>query len=232
VQVACQRRSAPALEPPIAPLWHTRALVALLLVAPFAGLLLAPVSSPPAGPRGLAAYLPSVLVSVGLAGFVSRWGLPKSILAQLLGETWRSWGKALGDVTLAAVASVVVLAADAALVRALGAPESVAAHAFLPQTLEDRLLWSLVALAAGVGEELVYRGYLQRQLTVSCRSRAAGVVLQSLLFGVAHGEQGGAVVARFALYGAALGVLALVRRSLLPGILAHVALDVYAGLSS
>ncbi len=225
MQVACQERSL------LAPAWHTRLLVALLLVAPLAGLLLAPNSSPPRQGSVLA-YLPSVLVSFGLAAYVARLGLPSSILKALVGKTWSSPCHAFADVALASAVSMLVLTLDAALALALGAPESLTGRAFLPSTTADRAAWLLLAGAAGVGEELVYRGYLQQQLSRSCRSRILGLLLQALLFGIAHGEQGGAAVARVTLYGLLFGSLALLRGSLLPGILAHVAIDLYAGWSA
>lgn len=127
--------------------------------------------------------------------------------------------------------TLLLLSLDAALVRVLAAPESLAAHWSRPATPAEHVGWVVFALSAGVGEELVYRGYLQQQLMVLSNSRALGVALQAFLFGIAHGEQGGAAVARFALYGALLGCLALLRGSVIPGVLAHVALDTYAGFA-
>ncbi|MDF3064473.1 MAG: Abortive infection protein [Polyangiaceae bacterium] len=216
----------------LAPHWHTRLLLALLLCVPLAALAAAPGPAPLASSRTLAGYLPSVLVSVALAGYVSRFGLRSSILVSLIGRPWSSKRRAWQDLGLGAALAGLVLVLDASLSRALAAPESLAGHSLLPVTLVERAAWCLFALCAGVGEELVYRGYLQRQITSSCGSRALGILLQALLFGIAHGEHGGAAVARFALYGALFGALAWGRGSLLPGMLAHVALDVYAGLAA
>ncbi|RYZ07655.1 MAG: CPBP family intramembrane metalloprotease [Myxococcales bacterium] len=194
--------------------------------------MLQPSVATAASSRALGSYLPSVLVSGALAGYVARFGLPRSILTPLLGSTWDSLSRAARDLALGASLALLVLVLDAVFVRALLPPESVAGHYLLPKTLTERAAWFPFAVAAGVGEELVYRGYLQAQLSVLAGSRALGVVLQALLFGIAHGEHGGAVVARFALYGLLFGALALRRRSLIPGALAHVALDVYAGLAT
>lgn len=189
-----------------------------------------PPAFPTPEPRALSSYLPSVLVSSALVGYVARFGLPGSILSELVGRLWDSKRRALEDAALAAGLSFFVIALDAALTRILAAPESVMGHALLPVTLADHAAWCLFAVAAGVGEELVYRGYLQRQLAALSQRPGLGLALQALLFGIAHGEHGGAVVARFALYGALFGCLAVVRRSLLPGILAHVAIDLYAAI--
>ncbi|HEX7668488.1 MAG TPA: CPBP family intramembrane glutamic endopeptidase, partial [Polyangiaceae bacterium] len=79
---------------------------------------------------------------------------------------------------------------------------------------------------------VVYRGYLRTQLAAFTRSMPLAVVLQGLLFGIAHGEQGLAIATRVAVYGVGLGGLAAWRRSLLPGILCHVALDLTSGLGA
>ena len=80
----------------------------------------------------------------------------------------------------------------------------------------------LTAVTVGFCEEVIYRGYLQTQLTAFTGRASIAVVLQAALFGIAHGEQGLAVVVRFTLYGVLFGGLARWRRSLLPGIAAHI----------
>jgi membrane protease YdiL (CAAX protease family) len=89
-----------------------------------------------------------------------------------------------------------------------------------------------VAVAASVGfcEEVVYRGYLQTQLTVFTRSAHGGVLLQAALFGLAHADQGWRAVPCVAVSGVLLGVLARARKSLWPGILCHTGLDIASGL--
>lgn len=51
-------------------------------------------------------------------------------------------------------------------------------------------LWIVMALSAGFCEELIFRGYLQRQISDLTDSAVAAVLLQALLFGLAHGYQG------------------------------------------
>jgi hypothetical protein len=85
-------------------------------------------------------------------------------------------------------------------------------------------------VTVGVCEEVVYRGYLQTQLAAFTGRAGLAVVLQAALFGMAHGEQGLAVVVRFTLYGVVFGALARWRRSLLPGIAAHIGIDLASGL--
>ena len=89
----------------------------------------------------------------------------------------------------------------------------------VPHTLVEALAWVVVCCTAGFVEEIVFRGYLQRQI---------GVVLQAIVFGVAHGYQGVRSVIAIAVIGLAFGLTARLRRSLAPGMLTHAALDLYA----
>jgi membrane protease YdiL (CAAX protease family) len=133
------------------------------------------------------------------------------------------WGAAL---------VVLVLATESALELWLGMPESLFAHALLPNQPTEKALWALLAIVIGASEELVYRGYLRRQLLALSGSSWLAISLQALLFGIAHGAQGQWAVARFAAYGVAFGYLAQRQRSIVPCVLAHVGLDVYAALAS
>jgi membrane protease YdiL (CAAX protease family) len=111
-------------------------------------------------------------------------------------------------------------------------PESLFAHALLPNLPGEKAGWALLSVVIGGSEELVYRGYLRQQLQALSGSGWLAVLLQALLFGIAHGAQGQWAVARFAVYGALWGWLAQRRRSIVPCVLCHVGLDVYAGLAS
>jgi membrane protease YdiL (CAAX protease family) len=88
-----------------------------------------------------------------------------------------------------------------------------------PHTLAEALAWIVVCCTAGFVEEIVFRGYLQRQ---------TGIVLQAIAFGIAHGYQGVRSMTLIAVIGLAFGIVAKLRRSLVPGMLAHAGLDLYA----
>lgn len=229
VQVTCQwrRESTPEL---LAPLWHTRLLMGLLLAVAATGTALG--ASPIVGSRIAGAYLPLLAVAIGLTVYVTRLGLGQSKLRVLLGETWREPSRVVIDVLSALLFSGTLLCGDAWLSHALSLPESVAGHALLPTTAGETAAWLVVVTLVGACEEIVYRGYLQHQLAALSGRRWVGVLLQALLFGVAHGEQGGPAVARVAAYGLAFGWLAAHRESLVPGIVAHVGIDAYAALAA
>jgi len=83
-----------------------------------------------------------------------------------------------------------------------------------------------VAVSAGVCEETVFRGYLQRQFRALSGSAVIAVLLPAVVFGVSHVYQGVRLASMVVLYGVLFGSLALWRRSLRPGIVAHVWSDI------
>jgi len=230
LQQACQPvpASLRRVDVALAPFWHTRALTLLLLTVAITGTALDSAAAPVA-PSSLAqSYLALLLVNLGLAFYAARLGLQSSVFWQLVGRSepgrWRpalAWAIAL---------SVLILGAESALQLWLGMPESVAARSLLPRLASEKASWVLLAFVVGATEELVYRGYLRQQLQALSGSVALAVLLQGLLFGIAHGSQGAWAVARFAAYGVALGCVAQRERSIVPCVLCHVGLDMYAGL--
>jgi membrane protease YdiL (CAAX protease family) len=182
-----------------------------------------------ASSRIATAYLPVILVEWGLAAYVGRLGAERSRIPFLLGTRWNTFGRAIADVALALALGALIEGTELAWNHLQGGVRSASVVALLPVTGAERLTWILVAVSVGFCEELVYRGYLQMQMSAFTKSTTLAVALQAALFGVAHAEQGMAVIVRFAVYGLALGALAQARRSLLPGIACHVGVDIAAG---
>jgi CAAX protease family protein len=87
-----------------------------------------------------------------------------------------------------------------------------------------------LSLSAGFCEEIVFRGYFQRQIAAWTGSQTAAVILQGILFGILHGYQGVAACARIACFGVLYGLVATWRRSLRPGMTAHALTDVLSGI--
>jgi hypothetical protein len=221
-----------------APRWHTLALVGLILAVAVTGTLLAPatnaevsvrVERAAGSARMVAQYLPLLLVNSGLLLYVSRLFRARSVLPELLGRRWQSVSRAGADLTLALGLGLFIGLLETLWVYHYGVRRNAAAVALLPHTASERLAWVFVAVTVGFCEEVVYRGYLQRQLAALSGSRGVGLVLQALLFGIAHADQGGPAALRLAVYGLLLGALARFRHSLLPGITCHIALDLAAG---
>ena len=114
--------------------------------------------------------------------------------------------------------------------RWVGLGHAASIQTFLPRRAGEILLWVGVSVSAGVCEELVFRGYFQRQFEVFTRSRWIALFLQAALFGISHGYQGLEACVKIAIFGAFYGLLALWRGSLRPGMIAHGGSDILSGI--
>ena len=228
--------SAPHLdsEAPLAPRWHTALIVTLMQMVGSLGLALRlfgqePAPGDPSTKIG-ALYVPEIVVETVLALWCVRIFRGKSALGALIGKRWDSVQRFAIDLVCAVGLVVLIVGSETLWAQISGAKPSEAVLAILPSTPLEKAVWVLVALSAGVGEEIVYRGYLYVQLSAFLRSRTAGIVGQALLFGLAHAQQGVGPMLRFSVYGVAFALVAIRRRSLLAGIVAHTLIDASSGL--
>jgi membrane protease YdiL (CAAX protease family) len=82
--------------------------------------------------------------------------------------------------------------------------------------------WTLLCLLVGFTEEIVFRGYLQRQFIGWARgSVVLGVIASALVFGGGHAYEGVRGMVLITAFGVLFSLLALYRRSLRAGIFAH-----------
>lgn len=203
-------------------------LVALQVLVAVVGFSLPRSPSPP-GVGGAARYVPVLLAQWTTLVYVCRVGRPASALRPMLGRAWTSVGQAAVDLALALCAFAAIVACESAWVAHAAVGSAPVVTALLPHGPTELALWVVVAASVGFCEEVVFRSYLLTQFEALTGSAAWAVALQAALFGLAHGEQGVAVVVRFAVYGAGLGLLARSRRRLAPAIACHVALDLASG---
>jgi uncharacterized protein len=184
----------------LAPRWHTLVLVALILAVFLSGSLLAgsAPSRPPSASRITGVYLPLLVVEWALAFYVARFGRARSALSALVGRGWDSPARALGDLALAATLFTQIQAIELLSEGFFGGAQNAARDALLPVAPVEYAVWTLVAVSAGLCEELVYRGYLLVQLGAFSGSLTIGCVLSAALFGLAHAEQGATVALRYA----------------------------------
>lgn len=220
----------------LAPPWHTGALIALMVAVavtgatPFGHGVAALPALGSGKSRITTIYVPMLVMQWALLVYVCRFGRSRSALLPLLGRSWTTVGRALTDVALAIFGFSSIEASEFLFDGAFDDVKTNAAVSrILPSTSSEVLVWALVAVSVGFCEEVVYRGYLQTQLQAAGRSTFLALVLQALLFGVAHGEQGWVTAARFVAYGLGLGALAMWRQSLRPGILCHIGVDLVSG---
>ena len=152
-------------------------------------------------------------------------------LRDLLGDLSTTPRRVVTDLFLAAVLLAASLVLSPLLGAALGIREDVA-RVIGPSGPAQIAAWILVCVAAGAGEELSFRGYLQGQFARMTSSMPAAVLLQAVVFAVAHSYQGWRPALVAGAYGLAFGALAAARKSLRPGILAHTLVDVVGGIAT
>jgi uncharacterized protein len=131
------------------------------------------------------------------------------------------WPKAtafLRDAGLAIAFLIVSVPLQQLVVRLLGTTSD--PISFLPQSKLEAAVWVTLAATAGFAEELIFRGFLTWQFKAWTKSTIVAIVMQGLLFGLAHGYYFRDMLA-VAAYGCLLGLLAWWRKSLRPGMLAH-----------
>jgi len=177
-------------------------------------------------------YFWLIVMEWGLVLYVWKVGLGRrwSSLQELIGGRWRSWREVAADAGL----GVLMWGAWSLVSRAWeswAGPDSAASiGSLLPQRPHEIALWIALSLSAGFSEELVFRGYLQKQLQARTGSAPLAVLLQAALFGVSHGYQGVQRCLRIAVYGLLFGGVAAWRRSLRPGMVAHAWTDIASGI--
>lgn len=99
----------------------------------------------------------------------------------------------------------------------------------LPRSLREYLAYVPVALMAGIGEEVLYRGFGLGTLLRWGALAGVAVAIVTLSFGLAHGYKSVAGMLRASLLGLVTTIPVLVTGTLLPSILAHALMDLIAG---
>ena len=111
-----------------------------------------------------------------------------------------------------------------------GVPDSPMLRQLLPRTRHERRVFALLSVAAGVGEEVAYRGYAIPVLTPVFGVTGAAVVT-SVVFGAVHGYQGALGVLRTGTMGGVLAWGFISSGSLVPVMIAHTLIDLIAGIA-
>jgi membrane protease YdiL (CAAX protease family) len=168
-----------------------------------------------------------------LVGVVA-WGvrLGGSSISSLIGEKWARLSHFLRDLGLSLAFLLIMTGVLSILAHVLQPAPNQNIRNLLPHTLAEKCVWVLVALTAGICEELMTRGYLQKQLYALLKRGPAAILAQGIIFGAAHAYQGWKYMVIIAVLGTMLGWLAHWRRSLLPGMIFHFIQDTLGGLAS
>ncbi len=218
----------------IAPVWHTVLLVCIFVGLTVAGALFQRQAQSKPGMLqqhpSVAPLYASLIVSEWLLVYAVWRGIRKRgvTLRDLLGGKWTSLKDVLLDATLAFGLWVVwggVQIIGSRLVPSHAKSVSV----LFPRGVLEIVLWVALSLSAGISEEIAFRGYFQKQFRAMTGSASTGLLFQAVLFGISHGYQGVRSVITIMILGLLYGSLALWRKSLRPGIIAHGWSDIYAG---
>jgi membrane protease YdiL (CAAX protease family) len=225
----------PAARRLLAPPRHNAVLIVIVLLSALAGAWLqrrpgsgADIAQAHRGAIGI--YLTAMALDWAL--FFYMWVFLRkggTRLRELVGGSWNPKSIAL-DVAIAAPFWIVWEWTARAVHSLLGPSTARTVDILLPRSRLEMAVWIAVSLTAGFCEEAVFRGYLQRQFHTLTGSAAIAVLAQAVLFGIAHGYQGIQNVIVITVLGLLYGLLALARRTLRPGMLAHAWSDVYGGL--
>ena len=217
----------------LAPLWHTAIVLFVLIGASIVG---SRGVHSLAGHSKLPQYLWTMAWEWVLAAFVYL-GIRKRIkLRDLIGGRWAKPEDVLLDVMIACgfwLAAIAVLGVGAKLMHLDEASKFDSMRQqlgfLIPSTTLELLAWFCLSITAGICEEIIFRGYLQRQFAAIAGSAFVGVLLSAVVFGGAHGYEGAPRMLLIGIYGLMFGLLAWWRKSLRPGMIAHAWHDAISG---
>ena len=215
---------------PLASQRHLRRLIYITMGIAVAMLLQARRPAPIESASRIPLYVGLIVVELVLVWFVVIGVRARGYkLLDVVGRRRRNAIDTIIDLLCAAGTAALLHYLGPLLYQLLG--RWITASGFLlPKSTNESVAWIAVSIAAGVCEEIVYRGYLQRQLWSLTRSLPAALVLQSVIFGLGHIYQGWKPALVTAIYGLVFGLVATWRRSIVPGAIAHAAVDILGGL--
>ena len=210
----------------IAPWGHTVAVFVVLGFLAVSGYLRAH-ATPPASDyllRSLSAIVSQILLTGAvMAGLYSRGRFFQSTLM----NRRVSWTQDLVQGLLVYMGGmmVVLLSGMMAGVLHIARPDRSLLVAMLPHTWWHMLPWLGISVCAGVGEELVFRGYLLQQAAAWLGSVRWAILLTSVLFGVMHAYEGWVAVLSLMILAGFYAVVTVRSGHLRTAIIAHILQD-------
>ncbi len=112
----------------------------------------------------------------------------------------------------------------------LGWTETSLTEGLIPRNVHERKMFVVLSFVAGLGEEVVYRGYLMAILVPLMASPWLAAVVASLAFALLHSYQGGVGVIRTGLMGMLFASSLVVGVTLWPAIICHIFVNLVGGL--
>jgi len=185
----------------------------------------------------IAAYAGSAAMLAGLALaalLLAALGVGVDALGMGPGGAWPD-GALAGASPWAVTAGLAVAVAMVGLAfhvagERWGLAETPVLRALIPRTGREKALFVVLSLAAGFGEEVVYRGYLLAVLAPLFQSAWVAALVSSMAFSVLHAYQGPVGMVRSGTLGFLFAVALLLHGSLWPLVVVHTGVDLVSGL--
>jgi hypothetical protein len=149
-------------------------------------------------------------------------------LEEVTGAAWKRARDFFRDLGIALLFWILALFVLVLLAHLLNPRPSVSF--LLPQSRLEVFIWILLSTTAGICEEAIFRGYLQKQFIAWTGSIPAGLFLSACIFGLAHIYQGAKSAVVLGVFGLMFGILAHRRRSMRPGMITHALHDTATGI--
>jgi membrane protease YdiL (CAAX protease family) len=184
----------------------------------------------------LALYAVTIAFQWVLVGVVAWRSLARGLTVQELGLGSQSWVRI---VAAGLFGAIFIGGLQWLNLRRIGKMEGEApellrklANRLLPVNLLEYLVYSALAITAGVCEEFVYRGFAISAFSKVGLPLWLVVIISSILFGLAHAYQGRAGILSTGIFGVLLAIGRLGFGSLVPVMMWHAGLDLAAGIAA
>ncbi len=213
----------------IAPAWHTVVVLLAVFGLSFAG---ARSNSMPfvATHKRVGGYILVMVVEWAIVAFIAYGLRSRGVrVRDLVAGRWTRALDFLRDLGLAIAFLIISGVILNGLQHLLKAHPNAAIRNLFPHGPAEIAVYLLMCATAGFCEELIFRGYLQRQFA-AMSGMVGGIVLQGIAFGLGHGYQGWKYMLMIAVFGILFGLMAQWRKSLRPGMIAHFVQDGAGGL--
>jgi membrane protease YdiL (CAAX protease family) len=164
--------------------------------------------------------------SCGLLSLVTLAFVSRSARSSLFPSEWPT----LWDLFFGAIACAIIVAIDLVYSRRCFDRDAPHMYAATPQTREEQIGWVVQSAAAGITEELTWRGVQPILLAQLIGRFWPAVIICAVTFGVGHIRQGKPFVLIVTGFALIFHALTWVTGGLYVPMLAHVAVDVIVGL--
>jgi uncharacterized protein len=176
-------------------------------------------------------YVTTIVLLWALSTLVWRMERPGFSFAIVDGGAAEWWGSAglawgLGAWLLFCIVASILLAYRQEKFRSKLRKAMTKLNFILPVTVDELRLFAFVAVTAGICEETLYRGFLIRYFTQEWHwNIGAALILQAVMFGLAHTYQGLKGIGVTAFLGGVFAALYLMSGALILPMLIHVVID-------